>query len=138
MEFSMGKLKDSVGKINEAKESLANLGMEKARELLAQINSLLQLLQTAGYGVDKVDMELGLSPKVTIKLASGPAVKDDVLANIVRDHADEQLVVGLVSSLIQANRLRSAITLKTIELAGTTILLTTTPTISLQWRSKAA
>jgi hypothetical protein len=138
MPFEMGKFKESIGKLNDAKESLANLGLEKARELLAQINSLLQLLQMAGYGINNVDLELGLSPKVTIKLASGAAVKDDVLAGIVRDHADEQLVVGLVSSLIQANRLRNSITLETIELAGTTIMLTTTPTISLQWRSKAA
>ena len=48
---AMSKLKNPMGTLKEATETLANVGMEKTQELLGQINLLLQLLQSAGYGV---------------------------------------------------------------------------------------
>jgi len=125
-----------VGTLKEATETLANVGMEKTQELLGQINLLLQLLQSAGYGVASLDIELSLPPKVTAKLKTGPAVKEEKLGEILRDHADQRVIAAVVASLIQANKLRASVTVETLELEGIEIILTTTPNISLQWKDR--
>ncbi len=122
--------------LKDAADTLAILGMEKAQEVLAEINLLLELLQTAGYGVGSLDFELTLPPRVTIKLKTGPAVKEEKLSAILHDHADKKVVTTIVASLIQANRLRSSVTVETLELSEVQIMLTTSPNITLQWKDK--
>ena len=135
---ALNKLKNSVGTLTDVTDVLANVGMEKAKEVLAEINLMLQLLQTAGYVVASLDFELSLPPKVTIKLKTGPSVKEEKLATIVREHADKKVVTTIVGSLIQANRLRSSVTVETLELDGVEIVLTTSPNITLQWKDRQA
>lgn len=130
--LSKGKL----GALKDAADTLANLGMEKAQEVLGEINLVLELLQSAGYGVGSLDFELSLPPKVTIKLKTGPAVKEEKLAAILRDYAEKKVVTTIVGSLIQANRLRSSVTVETLELEEVEIVLTTAPNITLQWKNK--
>jgi hypothetical protein len=136
MAFDLNKLKNSASTLKEATDGLANLGMEKAQEVLAEINLLLQLLQQAGYVVANLDFELNLPPKVTIKLKTGPAVKEEKLGPMMRDHADKKVVTAVIGALIQANRLRSSVTVETLELGGVEIGLTTAPNITLQWKDK--
>ena len=133
---AMSKLKNPVSTLKEATETIANVGMEKTQELLGQMNLLLQLLQSAGYGVASLDIELSLPPKVTVKLKTGPAVKEEKLSEILRDHADQRVITTVVASLIQANKLRGSVKVETLELEGIEIILTTTPNIALQWKDK--
>jgi hypothetical protein len=137
MQFdAMNRLKNPMASLQDATETLANLGMEKSREVLAQANLLLQLLQSAGYGIGNMDVELSLPPKVTIKLKTGPAVKEEKLSAILREQADKKVVSAIVAALIQANRLRDSVTVETLALDGVEIILTTTPNITLQWKDK--
>jgi hypothetical protein len=137
MQFdAMNRLKNPMASLQDATETLANLGMEKSREVLAQANLLLQLLQSAGYGIGSMDVELSLPPKVTIKLKTGPAVKEEKLSTILREQADKKVVSAILGALIQANRLRDSVTVETLALDGVEIILTTTPNITLQWKDK--
>jgi len=47
-------------------------------------------------------------------------------------------ITAVVASLIQANKLRSSVTVETLELEGIEIILTTTPNITLQWADKGS
>jgi hypothetical protein len=131
--FDLNKLK---GPMQEATETLASLGAEKSREILLQANLLLQLLQSAGYGIGSLEIELGIPPKITIKLKTGAAVKEEKLAAILREHADKKVITGIVASLIQANKLRDSVTVETLELGEVQIILTATPNITMQWSDK--
>ena len=135
MGFDLNKLK---GLMQEATETLASLGAEKSREILLQANLLLQLLQSAGYGIGSLEIELGIPPKITIKLKTGPAVKEEKLAAILREHADKKVITGIVASLIQANRLRDSVTVETLELGEVQIILTATPNITMQWADRTS
>ena len=135
MGFDLNKLK---GPMQEATETLASLGAEKSREILLQANLLLQLLQSAGYGIGSLEIELGIPPKITIKLNTGPAVKEEKLAAILREHADKKVITGIVASLIQANRLRDSVTVETLELGEVQIILTATPNITMQWADRTS
>jgi hypothetical protein len=136
MQFDSLKLKNPMSALNEAVQVIGHVGMEKTQEVLGQINLLLQLLQSAGYGVANLDIELNLPPKVTMKLKTGPAVKEEKLGQILLDHAGQTAITAVVASLIQANKLRSSVTVETLELEGIEIILTTTPNITLQWADK--
>jgi hypothetical protein len=132
---AMNRLRN-VSSVQDAAETLASLGMEKTREVLAQANLLLLLLQSAGYGVASLDIELNIPPRVSIKLKTGPAVKEEMLSTILREHADKKVVTAIVASLIQANKLRASVTVETLELEGMEIVLTATPNITMQWKDK--
>jgi len=125
-----------IGALTELTGAAGKLLLEQAQKVLAQINLLLQLLQSAGYGVASLDVELNLPPKVTIKLKAGPAVKEEKLTGIVRDHADQEVITTIVASLIQANRLRGSVTVESLAMEGVEIVLTATPNITLQWKDK--
>lgn len=133
MGFDLNKLK---GPMQEATETLASLGAEKSREILLQANLLLQLLQSAGYGIGSLEIELGVPPKITIRLRTGPAVKEEKLAAILREQADKKVITGIVASLIQANRLRDSVTVETLELGEVQIILAATPNITMQWSDR--
>jgi hypothetical protein len=137
MAFEM-KIKNPLGTLKDAAEIAANIGLEKTQEVMTQINSLLKALQSAGYGVDSLDVELNLPPKVTVKLKTTPALKEEKLTEILRDHPDEKVIVGVIASLIQANKLRASITVETLALEGVEITLTASPNITLQWKDRAA
>lgn len=117
-------------------DAIAKAGLDKSHEVLAEINLLLQLLQTAGYGVASLDIELNIPPKATVKLKTSAAVSDEKLNDIL-SHNNQGLVTVVVASLIQANKLRSSITVETLELDGIEIVLTTVPNITLQWKDKS-
>jgi hypothetical protein len=116
--------------------TLAGLAAEKSRELLQQANLLLELLQSAGYGIEDLELELGVSPKITVKLKTGPAVKEEKLAAILREHADKKLIAGIVASLIQANKLRDSVTVETLELGEVQIIIAATPNITMRWADR--
>ena len=134
---AMNKLRSNpMGTLQDATDTLANLGLEKTREALAQLNLLLQLLQSAGYGVGSLEIELSLPPKITMRLKTSLAVREDKLTAILSEHTDKKVVMAVVASLIQANKLRDSITLETLEFEEVQIILTTTPNITLQWKDR--
>ena len=95
----LGKFKNPMNALDEATKAIANVGMEKTQEVFAQINLLLKLLQSAGYGIGSLDIELSLPPKVTAKLKSGPTVKEEKLTEILHDHSEQKFVTAIVASL---------------------------------------
>jgi len=125
-----------IGTLTDVTGTLAKAALEQAQKLLAQINLLLQLLQSAGYGVASLDVELSLPPKVTVKLKTSPSLKEEKLSEILRDHAEQKVITTVVASLIQANKLRGFVTVESLAMEGVEIILTTTPTITLQWKDK--
>ncbi len=130
---------DMLDKLKQVKETVADFGMEKTQEALVELNLLLGLLQnTAGYEVSKLDIELSVPATVTIDLKASPTLNEDKLNAILRDNQDKKVVAAIVAALIQANRLRSGVTVETLELKEIKIVLTTVPKITLQWKAKAA
>lgn len=117
---------------------LAELGAQKATETLEQANLLLKLLQDAGYQVGEVDVELGVPPAISVTLKTGPMLSDAKLDSIYEANKGNDALALVLGGLIQANKLRDKVKLKTIELKETKIVLQATPSISLHWKEKAA
>jgi hypothetical protein len=129
---------DVAGALKKTKDALADFGAEKTREALSEVNLLLKLLPDAGYEVGQLEVELGVPPKVTIDLKAEPGVNEDKLDAILRDNQDKSVLVAILGSLIQANKLRDAVKVETLELKDVRVVLTASPNITLQWKEKSA
>jgi hypothetical protein len=136
MQLDVMKLRNSVSTLTDAIGTIEHVGIEKTHEALAQINLLLQLLQSAGYGISSLDVELTFPPKVSLTLTTGPAVKEEKLNEILHDHAGQTAITMVIASLIEANKLRGCVTVETLELESIEIAMTATPCITLQWQDK--
>jgi hypothetical protein len=136
MQFDVMKLRNSVPTLTDAIGTIEHVGTEKTHEALAQINLLLQLLQSAGYGISALEVELTFPPKVSVTLTAGPAVKEEKLNEILRDHAGQTVITMVIASLVEANKLRGCVTVETLELESIEIAMTATPCVTLQWQDK--
>jgi len=129
MAFDIATLKGLTG-------TATNVAVQKGQELLGQINLLLKQLQDAGYEVGEMDAQLSVPPEITIHLKTGPRLNDAKLLAISQAQQNNDVVGLILGSLVQANKLREAIDVDTIELSGATIVLRTGPSITLEWKAK--
>jgi hypothetical protein len=129
---------DPMAKLQKAKESLAELGIQKASEAMNQANLLLKLLQDAGYVVGELDVELGVPPTITINLKTGPLVSDGKLEGVFQANKDNDVLALVLGSLLQANKLRDMVKVNSLEIKEAKIVLKASPSISLRWKEKAA
>jgi len=130
MAFDLNKLK-------AGKDVVADLATQKTVQLLSDLNLVLGLLPDAGYEVEGMEVELGLTPKVTIGLKLGRSANEARLKKIL-DEVDNPLLATIITSLIQASKLQDAVSVETLELKDVKVVLTATPNVSLQWKQKAA
>jgi len=114
------------------------MGTKKATEAMNQANLMLKLLQDAGYQIGDLDLELGVSPTISISLKTGPMMSDSKLEAVYQANKENEVLAIVLGALIQANKLRDMVKLETIELKDAKIVLKATPSISLHWKEKAA
>ena len=119
-------------------DQLADMGTKKATEAMNQANLMLKLLQDAGYQIGDLDLELGVSPTISISLKTGPMMSDSKLEAVYQANKENEVLALVLGALIQANKLRDMVKLETIELKDAKIVLKATPSISLHWKEKAA
>jgi hypothetical protein len=128
MAFDLNKLK--VGK-----DMVADLATQKTVQLLSDLNLVLGMLPDAGYEVGEMEVELGLTPKVTISLNLGRAPNEARLKAIL-EKVDNAILATIITSLMQASKLQDAVSVPTLELKDVRVVLTTPPNVALQWKQK--
>ena len=133
--MAFGLKSDLLNKVNEAKEAAQDLATQKTLQLMSDMNLILGLLPDAGYDVGNMDIELGLTPKVTIGLKLGRGANEAKLKSIL-DKMDNTMLAAIVASLIQAGRLQQAVSVETLELKDVEVTLTGTPVVALKWKQK--
>jgi len=124
-------MKDVGGKV-------ADQVAQKASETMNDANRLMALLQEAGYKISDFEVEVKALPKLTISLKTDEVVSDSKLEAIMQANKENDVIVLVLGALAQANKLRGKVSLNTIELKGARIVLEATPSVSLQWKEKAA
>jgi hypothetical protein len=128
---------DALNKLKQATEKITDLGSEKTVQLLSDLNLVLGLLPDAGYEVSELEVELGITPKVTIDLKLGRTANEARLKSIL-EKVDNAMLATILTSLIQASKMQDAVSVETLELKGVKVVLTAVPNVSLQWKQKVA
>jgi hypothetical protein len=126
---------DSLNKLKSMKDAITDAGTEKTVQLLSDLNLVLGLLPDAGYEVGELEVELGITPKVTIALKLGRAVNEARLKSI-QEKSDNAMLAAILSSLVQASKLQDAVSVETLALKDVKVVITAAPTVVLQWKQK--
>jgi hypothetical protein len=132
-----GTMGFGLSRIGIDKGAVADLATQKTVQLLSDLNLVLGMLPDAGYEVGEMEVELGLAPKVTVGLKLGRAANEARLKSIL-EKVDDAVLAGIISSLMQASKLREAVSVETLELKDVKVILTPVPNVSLQWKQKVA
>ena len=126
---------DALNKLKAAKEAIQDRGTEATVQTLSDLNLILGLLPDAGYEIGELEIELGVTPKVTVDLKLGRAINEARLKTIL-DTVNNPMLAAIVTSLIQASKLQNAVSVETLELKDVKIAVTAVPTVALQWKQK--
>jgi len=126
---------DALNKMKSLTNTASDLATQKTVQLLSDLNLVLGLLPDAGYEVGEMEVELGITPKVTIALKLGQAANEARLKTIL-DKVDNAMLAAIITSLIQAGKLQDSVSVETLELKDVKVVLTATPNVSLQWKQK--
>ena len=86
----------------------AAAGQEKVKAALGELALLSNSLSKAGWDLQELEVELGLTPKLTARLKATGETKEDQLQQIAKENPDKKMVEAVVTSLIQANKLRGS------------------------------
>ena len=129
----------SLGNISNLKDKALGLANQKAFEMMSDVNVILAALPDAGFQIGGVDVELGAStPKLTVEVNIGQAIRQDKIKDVLAANPNNFLLTATFTALLQASNLQQALSADTIELKTVKIELATTPTVTVQWKEKAA
>ncbi len=106
-----------------AKESVVELGIKtvidaglnKLKEALSEVMASLPIFEEAGYKVHEVKIELSMKPKITMTFKIVSEVNEAKLNEIAQEQQDKKLLQVIAMSLIQANHIRKAATIRTLQ-----------------------
>jgi hypothetical protein len=126
------------GALKEMGGAVLDKVQQKANETMNDANKLLALLQEAGYEIEEFEVEIKAIPKLTISVKATAAASDSKLDAIIKANKENDVIVMVLTALGQANKLREKVNLNTIALKSAKIEIEGTPSVSLQWKEKAA
>ena len=119
----------ATGKITEAMDS----GFAKVTGVLDDLNAALPVLQEAGYPVDLIEIELGLSPKIAVRFATKLGVKEERLNELLAEHAQHKMTIMLLHSLEKAKAMQKKIRLGGLKPKGIEIQIGVFPEVALRF-----
>jgi hypothetical protein len=96
------------GNLGSVAGSAAAAGLDKVKSAIGEITLYSTSLSQAGWDVRELEVELGLAPKLTARLKATGHASEDKLQLIVKENPDKKMLEAIVTSLIEASKLRTA------------------------------
>jgi hypothetical protein len=108
---------------------VADVALERAKSALADLSAALPILKLAGYTVSDVSVELGLPPKIVASFASGEALPDEQILEMLKEHEDAVLATMLVRTLMSARKLQNATKIGGLRPSGLAVSIGLSPSV---------
>jgi hypothetical protein len=124
--------------LNKIKDKVSDVSTQKTLELMSDVNVILTALPDAGFQIGELEVELGVTPRLTVEVKIGQAIREDKLTAVLKANPNNVLLSATLNALLQASKLQKAVSVETLELKDVRIVLATTPTVALQWKEKTA
>ncbi len=97
----------------KGKEELICMGLGKMSEWLDDYKKAIKVMETFGFTVGKLKVEMGLPPEVqTSILGSIENIHTDELNKLIEEHQKEALLVALLRSLVLTKQIWECLDLK--------------------------
>ena len=109
--------------------SVAEATIGRIKAAIADFNAALPIIALAGYVVSEVAVELGIPPKIVASFASGEAVPDDQVEEMLAQHEDALLATTLVRALMSARKLQYATKIGGLRPKGLAITIGISPAV---------
>jgi len=123
--------------LSRIKDKVADVSTQKALDLMSDVNVILAALPDAGFQIGELEVELGVSPKITVDVKIGQTISEDKLKAVLQANPNNVLLSVTLNALLQASKLQKTVSVETLELKDVKIAMTATPTVALQWKEKA-
>jgi gamma-glutamyl:cysteine ligase YbdK (ATP-grasp superfamily) len=125
-----GSLKERVhDKVTEAMDA----SFAKVNALTEDVNAALPILEEAGYPVDLLILELGVSPGIAIRFATKIGVKEDRINALLEEHADHKMTVMLLHAIAKARHFQSKVRVGDLKPKGIEIKIGVLPEVELRF-----
>lgn len=115
-------------------EAIAESGLETLKETLHEVNLFRPALKEAGYDLNRAEVELAVSPKLTVHFKILSEVHDDKLNALVRGNPDKKVLGLLVTTLLQSGKLHDAPHPGTLNVDEVKIVLSASPSAVIQFK----
>jgi hypothetical protein len=89
--------------------NLQQMAAEKLQGTMDEVNASAPFLARVGYSLLRLQVEIGLSPKVILTLSQREAIDPEAFARVLAEASDRKVLASILSALQQANALQGKI-----------------------------
>src|SRR5262245_19784726 len=105
----LDKLKGAAGTVSSKAGGLKDAGLDAIQATVAELNATLPLLTEVGYSFTYVSLEIGMSPKIVLRLTKVFDVDAAAFAAVLAANAARKTFCTILNALQQANQIQGKI-----------------------------
>jgi hypothetical protein len=114
------------------------IGSAAFPEVIEQISSHAEVLDETGYSLTRIDMDVGVNPKLTIHLDRDEETGVRTLEDLQRKHGDNVALRSLFSALIKAETMAAKVDLPGMTYEELAVEIGMMPCVRLSWWMEGA
>ena len=104
-------LKDKATEASSKLGGLADLSIEKLKEVIEDVNTALPIVEKVGYKAKELEIELGLTPGISIHFEKFCDASIEEIEKILKENEDKKILATLIRTLTKADELRAGMKL---------------------------
>jgi hypothetical protein len=105
----LGKMKGVAGDLASKAGDLKDIGVEKIKATVEELNTTLPYVREVGYSVTRVGIELALAPKIVVSLYKVFDVEAERFDAVLKELAQYKVFCTVLGALRQVNNLQAKI-----------------------------
>lgn len=116
---------------------MSSLSKDKLALFANKIIGLGPVLETVGFAMDGVNIEVTLPPKITISLSKIRDVNEEEILRVKEENQSNEILILIINTILSISQFQSKLSLANYELGGIDILISVPPGVSLKLKKKA-
>ena len=114
---------------------MGEMGMEKLKAVIDEVTSSFPLFEKAGFHVEEVQVEIGMTPKLMPRFKQVKEVSVSEQEALLQQAGEKKLVKFMLISLFKSSKMKNLITDPKLDFHGIEIDLTAVPSVRSIFRS---
>ena len=131
----------AVAKVDELKDALAekiadvkDAALASAQQLAKDLNGYLPALGEAGYTIQEVSAEIGITPHILATFVARRDITQERIDAVIAEHADNKVLAVILRALYGAYKLQNSIDVAGMKPHGIVLTLGVTPSVAVKFR----
>jgi hypothetical protein len=120
---------------NSSSPVMGEMGMEKLKAVIDEVTSSFPLFEKAGFHVEEVQVEIGMTPKLMPRFKQVKEVSVSEQEALLQQAGEKKLVKFMLISLFKSSKMKNLINDPKLDFHGIEIDLTAVPSVRSIFRS---